>query len=187
MSDAGKADMLRAEVLGSNAHQHVAPDSSASLTDPSGIAGTTGPATVSCLPLDKSPEALPEAFPDQAMLGKEEEEGSAKGGEPEQAAPHAAAQHSESQATDVPALMHGKKRKADKECVRAAAVTEVAAAVECEGATGEIGSASDAADEPNQATRTKKGGSKKAHQGTLQAAFAKAKVFNCPLLQHIWL
>lgn len=171
--DASKADMLRGEVLGSNAHQHAACDSSASHTP--GLAGMTGPAAASQLPLHESLEALPnqampEALPDQAMPAAEEE-ASDKGDMPEQAAPHAAAQHSESQAT---ALTHGKKRKADKECVRAAAVT--AAAVECEEAEKEIDSASHAADESNQATRTKESGSKKAHQGTLQAAFAKAKV-----------
>ena len=177
--DAGRADLLRAQVLSSNPHQYAAVDSSASLAP--GLAGMTGPAAASQLPLNESLEALPvqassESFPDQAVLGEEEEEASAKGGMPEQAAPHAAAQHSESQATDAPVLTHGKKRKADKECIRAAALKEAAAAVEDEQARKEIERAPHAADESNQATRTKKSGSEKAHQGTLQAAFAKAKV-----------
>ena len=173
--------MLRAQVLRTNAHQHAAPDSSASLTDPFGPPDTTGPAAASQLPPSESLEGLPDqampvAFPEQGVPGGEEE-ASAKGGLPEQAAPNAAAQHSESQATGpAPALTHGRKRKA--ECVRAAAVAEAAAAVKCEGAGGEMGTASPASDVSNQATRTKEGGSKKAHQGTLQAAFAKAKVLD---------
>lgn len=190
--DASKAEMLRAQVLGSDAHQHATPDSSASLKDPACVSGMTGPAAASQLPLDGSLEplpdqAMPEAFPDQAMPRQEEEEASAKGGVPEQAAPDGAAQHSESPATDALAMTHGKKRKADKECVRAAADTDAAAALECEGAGVEISSASHAADEPKQATSRKIGGSKKAHQGTLQAAFAKAKVLDSPMLQHVWL
>lgn len=172
-------------MLGSTAQKQVASldFSPASLTDPPGPASSTaGPAAASQLPRD---ESSPPALPDQALP-----EASATGTVPEQVAPQAVVQHSESLATavsDTPALSHGtRKRKADKECVRAAAGievalaagTEAAAAVESEGGGGEIasrGHAADEAAEPKQA-RQKKCTSKKALQGTLQAAFAKAKV-----------
>lgn len=183
--------MLRAKVLGSNNSKQVAsPDfSPASPTHPPGPASTAGPAAASRLPQVESPPALP----DQALP-----EASANGSVPEQAASQSVLQHSESLATavsDTPALPHGKrKRKAEKECVRAAAGTEAAvesedalaagteaaAAVESEVAGGESASRSHAADEapePKQA-RQWKGSSKNALQGTLQAAFAKAKVLD---------
>ncbi|KAL8682710.1 MAG: hypothetical protein Q9186_001306 [Xanthomendoza sp. 1 TL-2023] len=187
--DASKADVLRAKVLGSNAHQRPVVDSSASATGPSGPADTAGPAASSCLP-----QAESEALPDQAMP-----QASAKYGVPKQAPLSSAGQRSDCQeavVSETPVLIHGKKRDADKQCVRAvagteaahgneaaavaeaAAGTEAAATVESESAMGVIGSVSQAAEESQQATHTKKGGSKKVQQGTLPAAFAKAKVLD---------
>ena len=187
--DKNKADLLRAKLLGSNAQKQVAsPDFllPASHTDPPKPASTAGAAAASQLPRDAS---SPPALPDQTLP-----EASLKDTVPEQVVPQAAVQHSESLATAVsntPALTHGKrKRKADQERVRAAAGTENAlaagteAAVESEAVGGNIASRSYAADkapEPKQA-RQWKGSSKKALQGTLQAAFAKAKVFDYSLV-----
>ena len=154
--DACKAELLRAHVLSSPAPQQAAPYSSASLTDSLGPTGAADQAAAGQLPQDESPEALPE-----------------------QAAPGSAAPHTESQVTaDMQIPKHGKKRKADTECVRAAAGTEAEAALESEGAGGQTASESYARDGSSGSGQAmhKKGSSKKALQGTLQAAFAKAKV-----------
>lgn len=160
--DADKAELYRAQVIGSTTQPPAAHDSSASLTRPSCPAGTS-PA-----PQDESPKALP----DQAMPGA-----SARYGLPEQAVPSGTALDSESAVSDTPVVSHGKKRKADTECARPAAHAE--AVLKCrDGAGTQTASASNmegVSFEPDQA-RCQKGSSKQGRQGTLPAAFAKAKV-----------
>lgn len=160
--DASKAELYRAHVTGSSTQPPAAQDSSASLPHPS------SPAGASPAPQDESPEALP----DQAMP-----EAAARYGLPEQAVHYGTALGSELAVSDTPVVSHGKKRKADTECARPAVHAEPV--LKCRDDIGnQTVSASDvegASFEPEQA-RGQKGSSKQGCQGTLQAAFAKAKV-----------
>lgn len=152
--DPNKAELYRAQVINSSSKQ-APPDSSASLTH------SLGPAGARPAPQDDSPDALP----DQAVPGA-----SAPHVLPEQAT-----LRSESAVSETPVLSHGKKRKADTECIRPAADTEAEAAMECGGQTGTESQAKGASSESNLEV-CKKISRREGGQGTLQAAFAKTKV-----------
>ena len=172
MLDPKKAELLRAQLPDSRSAQlPIAPDSSASLADPLMPADAPCPTAVGPQPQDDSSGATPAL--------------SAKSDLPEQATAHAAGPKRGSQTaipSDLAVLTHGKKRKADKPCASTAAGTEADAllAGQEEDVSGHEASMSHAKDKSNQPkqARVRVGCSKRPRPGTLQAAFAKAKVLS---------
>lgn len=164
MLDPEKAELLRAKLPDSTSGQ--SNDSKGSLADVVVAADAPGITAEGPQPQNDSSGAVP-----------------TKSDPPVQAIIHAAGLKPDSQtasASDPIVMTHGKKRKADKPCTNTAADTDPDAFLDDQeqdigGHDASVSHAQDESTQPKQA-RARVGCSKRPRPGTLQAAFAKAKV-----------
>ncbi len=161
--DAAKADLLRAEVLGITTVPPQQVESQAQLLSAGPSNESNSPPADSKLSQDESQDTLPNrAMPSSAA---------ARLGLPKQIPTHV---HKQATSGDPTAAAHSKKRKADK-----ADVTAEAAAEEAEQVNDEPAVSAQQEEEglaPPKQTVSGSGNGKRKKQGTLQDAFAKAKV-----------
>lgn len=179
--DTAKADLLRAEVLGTTEmtpHQPANPQSAPLLQ--SAAKPLDSPPLDTKLPHeDKAQNVLPNQAVHDSSFAKHTlpQQAASKQTVPKEAGALPKQAMSSAALANIPS---SKKRKADKAGVTAeagAAAEEAAQAVAACDVPGQ--QAGQEAALPNQATAVARDGKKMKKQGTLQAAFAKAKVLIC--------